>query len=99
MKSESSYIVFWLLGAIVVVVFFAILSYTSKGEVLNRMKGEVQKCEVLGEESMGSLVHATIRSEQGNYIIANLDECSPGMEVNIIVKRGALYFNTVFATE
>lgn len=63
------------------------------------MGGEVKKCDILGEDNMQSLTHATIRSETGSYIIASLNDCSPGAEVTIVVKRGALYFNTVYAAE
>lgn len=99
MKSSKSTMVFWFVGAFVVLVFYASLSYTSKGEILSTMKGEVQRCEVLGEKTANSLLHATIRSEKGDYIIAKLDDCSVGMEVVILVKRGVLYFNTVFSAQ
>lgn len=63
------------------------------------MNGEVQKCETLGKEQTKTFVHATIRSEQSAYIIAKLNNCRPGQDVKIIVKRGALYFNTVYFAE
>ena len=72
MKSSKSNVVFWLLGISLILGFFAILSYTRSGEILDVMEGEVIKCEILGEETVNSLVHATIKSENGIYIIAKL---------------------------
>ena len=63
------------------------------------MKGEVQRCEVLGGGDAESMTHATIRAENGSYLIASLMHCSPGMTVKVFIKRGALYFNTVYAAE
>ena len=37
------------------------------------------------------------KDENGNYIIASVKPCSPGSKVTVLIKRGALYFNTVFA--
>ena len=63
------------------------------------MKGEVQRCEILGGSKVEPLTHATIKSENGSYIIASLNGCDPGIAVIIIIKRGALYFNTVYTAE
>ena len=63
------------------------------------MKGEVQRCEVLGGVKIESFSHATIRAENGSYVIASLENCSPGKKVKVLIKRGALYFNTVYAAE
>ncbi|MEM9256753.1 MAG: hypothetical protein AAGA91_15000 [Pseudomonadota bacterium] len=91
--------VFWLLGVLALLAFFAVLSFSMRGEVLQSLQGEVQTCEILGEETPDSLVHATIRAENGSYLIADLDECRPGMLVRVVVKRGALFFNTVYGAE
>lgn len=99
MNSNSRNMGLWLSGVFLILCFFAILSFAKNGEILGTMTGEVQKCEVLGEAKMGSLTHATIKSETGSYIIASLVSCSPGAEVTIVIKRGALYFNTVYAAE
>ena len=99
MNSNSRKLRLWLSGVFLILCVFAILSFVKSGEVLRTMRGEVQNCEVLGEEKMGSLSHATIKSDAGNYIIASLTDCSPGAEVTILIKRGALYFNIVYAAE
>lgn len=83
--------IFLLLG------FYATLSYRSSGEVLRTMSGTVERCEQLG--GAAKLHHATLKAENGTYIIASLAECRPGMKVSILIKRGALYFNTVYAAE
>ena len=99
MNSNSRKLGLWLSGVFLILCFFAILSFAKNGEVLRTMRGEVQKCEALGEGKMGSLTHATIKSETGSYIIASLIGCRPGAEVTIVIKRGALYFNIVYAAE
>lgn len=78
---------------------FTALSFTKSGEVLAVMTGDVQKCEFLGGGTAEKLPHATIKSKNGSYIIASLRDCSPGAEVNIFIKRGALFFNTIYATQ
>ncbi len=87
--------------------FFAALSFFKSGEVIKTMAGKVQRCEVLGGGKVKSLsnteshaiFHATIKAKNGSYIIANLEDCRSGMDVNILIKRGALYFNTLYAAE
>ena len=78
---------------------FAALSFTKSGEVLAVMAGDVQKCEVLGGGTAEKLSHATIKSKNGSYIISSLRDCRPGAEVNIFIKRGALFFNTIYTAD
>lgn len=87
-----------LLVALVLLCCYAALSFYKSGETLKTMTGKVEKCEVLGGAA-DSMFHATIKSASGSYIIANLRNCRPGSDVTILIKRGALYFNTVYAAE
>jgi hypothetical protein len=79
--------------------FFTALCISKSGEVLEVMVGEVQKCETLGGGNMEGILHATIKADNGSYIISSLRSCNPGARTEIYVKRGALYFNSVYATE
>jgi len=88
-----------ILGALAPLCLFAVLCFTKRGDVLEVMQGDVQKCEVLGGGAAGKLSHATIKSKNGSYIISSLRDCNPGAEVNIMIKRGALFFNTIYAAE
>jgi hypothetical protein len=88
-----------ILGALALLCLFAALSFTKSGEVLEVMTGDVQKCEVLGGGTVKTLSHATIKSNNGSYIISSLRDCNPGAEVNIFIKRGALFFNTIYTAE
>ena len=88
-----------LLGALVLLCVFAALSFYKNGETISTMSGEVQKCEVLGGGEVEPLFHATIKTEHGRYVIASLSNCSPGDEVIVSIKRGALYLNTVYAAD
>ena len=90
----------WLIsGTLLLLGFFAILSFNKNGEVLSVMSGEVQRCETLGGSQTESMSHATIKTDNGSYIIARLGSCSPGVKVSVLIRRGALYFNTVYAAE
>ncbi len=77
---------------------YAVLSFSKKGEVVGTMVGNVERCERLGGAAE-SLSHATIKADSGRYIIAKLPGCEVGADVTILVKRGALFFNTVFAAQ
>lgn len=98
MQSDSISLRHVLTGALLLLCFYAMLSFYKSGEVLSTMAGKVQRCEVLGGASE-SRYHATIQAENGSYLIASLKSCSQGMEVRILIKRGALYFNTLYAAE
>ena len=90
----------WLITSILLLLsFFAFLSFNKNGEIIKSMGGEVQKCTALSGGKPNPLSHATIKTRQGNYIIAALDNCKAGSTVTILIKRGALYFNTVYAAE
>lgn len=93
----KNHFVYWIAAAVLVVVSFAVLSFTSQGEVIETIGGTVQKCDVLGGNTSNSLIHATIKSEDGRYIIASLPQCNKDMSVDIEIVRGALYFNTVYS--
>ena len=88
-----------ILGALALLCLFAGLSFTKSGEVLEVMRGDVQKCEILGGSALAELSHATIKSENGAYVISSLRDCNPGAEVNIFIKRGALFFNKIYTAE
>lgn len=88
-----------IVGVLALLCLFAALSFTNSGEVLQVMSGDVQKCEVLGGSAVEKISHATIKSEDGSYIISSLRHCKPGATVNIFIKRGALFFNTLYAAE
>jgi hypothetical protein len=80
-------------------VIFTALCISKSGEILEVMAGEVKKCETLGGGNIEGMSHATIKVENGSYIISSLRSCKPGKITEIYVKRGVLYFNTVYATE
>ncbi len=77
--------------------FYAVLAFNAQGEVLTTLRGKVERCRVLGGAE--SLQHATIKAENGSYLIASLEHCRAGAEVAVLIKRGALYFNTIYAAE
>ena len=88
----------WLITSLFLLLgFFALLSFNKNGEILKSMAGQVQKCGALSGGNANALSHATIKTEQGNYIIATLNNCTPDSKVTVLIKRGALYFNTVYA--
>lgn len=88
-----------ILATLVLLCLFATLSFTKNGEILEVITGGVQSCEVLGGSTVESLSHATIKTANGSYIISSLRNCSAGAKVNIFIKRGALYFNTIYVAE
>lgn len=90
----------WIIsGIFLLLCFFTILCVSKSGEILKVMEGEVKKCDILGSGNVELMSHATIKVESGGYVISSLRSCNPGAGVKIYVKRGVLYFNTVFATE
>ena len=86
-------------GFLLLLCLFATLSVYTSGEVLRKMEGNIQKCGILGGNTLETVSHATIRSENGHYIIASSRNCSVGKKVTVLIKRGALYFNTVYAVD
>jgi len=84
---------------ILLLLSFTVFAMMKEGETLRVMGGQVQRCESLGGGKMESIQHATIRAEDGSYVIASLKNCRADAEVSILIKRGILYFNTVFAAE
>jgi hypothetical protein len=90
----------WIIvGFLLILGFYTTLCISKRGEVLNVIAGEVQKCDTLGGAKMEGISHATIKTENGKYIISSLRNCIRGMSAEIYVKRGALYFNSVYASE
>ena len=88
-----------ILGALLLLSLFATLSFTKNGETLATLKGEVTICAVLSGATTEPIFHATIKDEKGNYVIASLKHCKPKAEVTILIQRGAVYFNTVYAAD
>jgi hypothetical protein len=88
-----------ILGSLLLLGVFTTLCISKSGEILEVMAGEVQKCETLGGGNIEGMSHATIKVDDGSYIISSLRSCNPGARTEIYVKRGALYFNSVYATE
>ncbi len=78
---------------------YGALCMYSKGETLAVKQGIIEKCELLGGGQSELISHATIRTESGAYLISSITDCETGAAVNIFIKRGILYFNSVFAAE
>ena len=78
---------------------YATLCISKSGERLEVITGKVQSCDTLGGGKIEGISHATIKTNSGHYIISPLRNCSPRMKVEVYLNRGALYFNTVYATE
>lgn len=78
--------------------YVAICIYNN-GETLKVMSGVIEKCEILGGRKSDSISHATIKMESGSYIISSISDCRVDLGVNVFVKRGALYFNSVYVAE
>lgn len=91
----------WIIsGAALLLIAFTALSMSKRGETLQELSGEVKKCSVLGGgNNKAQLSHATIKVDDGRYIIASLKNCSPNRKVTVLIKRGELFFNTVYAAE
>jgi len=78
---------------------YATLCIIKNGERLDVIIGEVQQCDTLMGSTLEGMSHATIKTKDGNYIIATLRNCAVGLTTEIYINRGALYFNTVYTTE
>lgn len=86
-------LVIFLLGS-----YVALCVYGS-GKTLKVMEGVVEHCGLLGGNNIQIISHATIKTELGAYIISSLSECRSGAAVTISVKRGILFFNSIYAAE
>ncbi len=84
---------------VIILCLFAALSSAKRGEILQVKAGVIEKCDTLSGGQGQSMTHATIKDEDGNYVIASLQPCIPDANVSLFIKRGALYFNTVFAAK
>jgi hypothetical protein len=90
----------WVIAIIVLLLgSYVALCVSGSGETLKVISGFVERCEILGGNSAELFSHATIKTEAGGYIISSLSDCVPGAEVNISIKRGILYFNTIYTAE
>ncbi|WP_320838211.1 hypothetical protein [Zhongshania sp.] len=78
---------------------YVAMCITGNGETLKVMTGVIEKCAVLGGKSAEAYSHATIKTSSGSYLISSVSSCSAGRDVNIFVKRGILYFNTIYVAE
>lgn len=87
-----------LLAILLLLAGYAVLAYQSRGEVLHSQQGRVEQCVRLGG-SGGVRFHATIKAENGSYVIAELPDCRADSAVTVLTRRGALYFNTVYAAQ
>ncbi len=88
-----------ILGSLLFLGLYAVLCMSKHGERLDIIAGEVQQCDTLGGGKIEGMSHATIKTEDGSYIISTLRNCQAGIKTEIYINRGALYFNTVYATE
>lgn len=87
-----------LLAIVLLLGGYGTLAYLKRGEVLHVQPGVVTQCVRLGGAD-SSRFHATIKAETGSYIIAELADCRADREVSVLIRRGALYFNTVYAAQ
>jgi len=84
---------------VLLVGIYATACVIKNGERLDVIVGEVQQCDTLMGSTLKEMSHATIKTESGDYVIATLRNCAAGLTTEIYINRGALYFNTVYATE
>ncbi len=77
----------------------AVFSFNKSGETLRVIKGDIQGCVYLGGGGAESIPHATIKTENDTYVTTIFQDCRAGTKVNVLVKRGILYFNTVYVAE
>ncbi|EIF44599.1 MAG: hypothetical protein ACJA1T_000016 [Zhongshania aliphaticivorans] len=86
-------------AAILILGVYVAICITANGETLKVMTGVIEKCAVLGGKSAEAHSHATIKTSSGSYLISSVSSCSVGSDVTIFVKRGILYFNTIYVAE
>lgn len=87
----------WLLVSVALLLTgMAVVIVDGYGEVLQEIPGQVQRCEYLGG---GEIMHATIKTEVGRYVITPLPNCLTDSQVTVFVKRSVFYFNTVYTAE
>lgn len=96
MKVKAYAFLFLAIFSCSLVITFAV---SKKGETIRVIEGSVQSCETLGGIKRDPKPHATIKTATGSYVTALLPNCKRGLDVNILVKRGAFYFNPVFFAE
>lgn len=86
-------------AAILILGVYVAICIIANGETLKVMTGVIEKCAVLGGKSAEAHSHATIKTRSGSYLISSVSNCSVGSDVTIYVKRGILYFNTIYVAE
>ena len=84
-----------LIGSMLILIAYGVLCYMKAGEVLQSQLGTIVRCEQLAGAT-DTVYHATVRTEHGQYLIAKLTDCQSSESINVLVKRGALFFNTVY---
>jgi hypothetical protein len=89
----------FIISFIVLIGFFTLLCINKKGEVLEQLVGDVQRCEMLGGSQQDDVAHATIKIPNGSYVISGLKNCEEGTTTSIYLRRGALYFNSQYTTQ
>lgn len=99
MESNTTNIRWVIVSVILLLSLYATVSISRSGETIKIIQGEVKKCNLLGGGKEESIPHATIKTEMGSYLISSLKGCNPGEKVNVFIKRGALYFNTIYVAE
>lgn len=90
----------WLVLGVALFFFsYAMLAIDKNGEILKVIKGDIQGCEYLAGGGIEPMPHATIKTENDTYVTTIFQDCRSGTKVNVFVKRGILYFNTVYIAE
>ena len=87
-----------LLAIAVLLIGYGTLAWQNSGEVLHTQAGVVKQCVRLGGADSARF-HATIKTDSGSYIIADLPDCRADRDVSVLTRRGALYFNTVYSAQ
>jgi len=87
------------IATLILLITFAVVAATKSGEQLAVMPGQIQSCAQLGGDNSRSIIHATIKTRSNSYLVAVFQNCRAGTRVNVITRRGALYFNTVYVAE
>lgn len=91
---------YWVLFlAVCLIGFMAIFFSPRNEETLRVIKGEIQGCGYLDGGGEEPVLHATIKTEDNTYIKTAFQDCLSGKKVNVLVKRGMLYYNRVYVAE
>lgn len=88
-----------ILLALMLLSFYIVICIRSSGDTLEQMTGVIEQCVILGGNTRDRLSHATIKVDSGSYLISSVSECRVGERINVFVKRGMLYFNSIYVAE